>query len=82
MITTRAVPALLPGHHRPVAQLPVTAQMTLPTPSSTPNPVAAESSLRHFHDGPVLGGFVGDSRTVLDWPGWSEAAAARRPPAR
>jgi hypothetical protein len=26
------VPALLPGHHRPVAQHPVTAQMTLPTP--------------------------------------------------
>jgi hypothetical protein len=32
MITTRAVPALLPHHHRRVAQNPAPSEMSLPTP--------------------------------------------------
>jgi hypothetical protein len=56
MITTRAVPALLPGHHRPVAQLPVTVRMTLPTPWGA-----------EMHKGPVWLGAITRYRRAGGW---------------
>jgi hypothetical protein len=45
MITTRAVPALLPGHHRPAAQPPVTVTNDLADPLSSGG--LRERDLRH-----------------------------------
>jgi RmlD substrate binding domain len=43
MITTRAVPAPLPGHHRRVAQNPTASEMTLPTPCAWTDVDGAEA---------------------------------------
>jgi hypothetical protein len=41
MITTRAMPALLPAHHRRVATYQAITEMTLPTPCEDPDSSAA-----------------------------------------